>query len=228
MYKPVRIFVREEKMEVRNYRYTILVICVSLLLGLGLSGSIPRELRQAEAGISRRLEPTSRKRIRRRRKNHQREEAKDPDEMTAEEFEASLNFQRGKITIKEGLATLDVPAGFRYLSPEQSELVLVKAWGNPPGGTTLGMLFPTAISPLSDEGWGVVITYQDDGYIKDDDAETIDYGDLMKQMQGDLVEENEERKQQGFEAVTLIGWAASPRYDRASHKLYWAKGTPVW
>jgi uncharacterized membrane-anchored protein len=150
-------------------------------------------------------------------------EAKSPDEMTDEEFEASLNFQQGKITIKEGLATLSVPAGFRYLNPEQSELLLVHGWGNPPGTTTLGMLLPSAIGPLSDEGWGVIISYQDDGYIKDDDAESIDYADLLKQMQEDLGEENQERQQKGFEPLTLIGWAAAPRYDRASHKLYWAK-----
>ena len=150
-------------------------------------------------------------------------ETKTLDEMTDEEFEASLNFQQGKITIKEGLATLNVPAGFRYLNPEQSESVLVHGWGNPPGNTTLGMLFPSAISPLSDEGWGVVISYQDDGYIKDDDAESIDYADLLKEMQDDIGEENQGRQQQGFEPLTLIGWAATPHYDRPSHKLYWAK-----
>ena len=34
---------------------------------------------------------------------------------------------------------------------------------------------------------------------------------------------NEEREKQGFERVTLIGWAEPPSYDAAAHKLYWAK-----
>src|SRR5205814_4303057 len=28
---------------------------------------------------------------------------------------------------------------------------------------------------------------------------------------------------QGYAAMELIGWAAPPRYDKAAHKLYWAK-----
>jgi uncharacterized membrane-anchored protein len=35
--------------------------------------------------------------------------------------------------------------------------------------------------------------------------------------------ENKEREAQGYERVTLVGWAAAPRYDAATHKLYWAK-----
>ena len=34
---------------------------------------------------------------------------------------------------------------------------------------------------------------------------------------------NDERKEQGYQPVELIGWAAPPRYDQAAHKLYWAK-----
>ncbi|HEV7905360.1 MAG TPA: DUF2167 domain-containing protein, partial [Pyrinomonadaceae bacterium] len=32
-----------------------------------------------------------------------------------------------------------------------------------------------------------------------------------------------ERQKQGYESINLVGWAASPRYDQAAHKLYWAK-----
>ena len=148
---------------------------------------------------------------------------KSVDEMTPEDVEASLKYEGGKIVLGQGLATLNIPAGFRYLNPEQSRLVLVKLWGNPPGGTTLGMLFPTSIGPLDDDSWGVVITYQEDGYVKDDDADAIDYAELMKQMQEDLAEENQDRQKKGFEQIALVGWAAAPHYDRASHKLYWAK-----
>jgi uncharacterized membrane-anchored protein len=34
---------------------------------------------------------------------------------------------------------------------------------------------------------------------------------------------NPERKKQGYPAMTLVGWAETPHYDKASHKLYWAK-----
>jgi uncharacterized membrane-anchored protein len=145
------------------------------------------------------------------------------EEEARKKFEAQLTYQRGKITLKDGLATLDVPAGFRYLDSQQANKILVEAWGNPPGKETLGMLFPSNVSPLQEGGWGVIITYQEDGYVKDDEAESINYDDLMKQMKESVVEENTERKKAGFDSVDLIGWAARPHYDKASHKLYWAK-----
>lgn len=143
--------------------------------------------------------------------------------MSADEFESQLKYQQGRVTLKDGLATLDVPEGFRYLAPEQADLILVQAWGNMPGTQTLGMLFPSDVSPLSENGWGVVITYEEDGYVKDDDAESIDYTELLGQMKESSVEHNKERQEKGYPTLELVGWAAPPRYDKATHKLYWAK-----
>jgi uncharacterized membrane-anchored protein len=152
---------------------------------------------------------------------------KDPvaaaEKSAAEAFEAQFDFQRGKIVLPGGMATLNVPENFRYLSPEQADRILVEAWGNPPGTKTLGMLFPSEVSPISEEGWGVVITFQEDGYVKDDEAGKINYNELLQQMKEATAEENKERQKQGYEAINLVGWAASPHYDRATHKLYWAK-----
>jgi uncharacterized membrane-anchored protein len=138
-------------------------------------------------------------------------------------FESQFDFQRGKIVLPGGMATLNVPENFRYLSPEQADRILVEAWGNPPGMKTLGMLFPSDVSPISEEGWGVVITFQEDGYVKDDEAGKINYNELLQQMKDATAEENKERQKQGYESINLVGWAASPHYDQATHKLYWAK-----
>jgi uncharacterized membrane-anchored protein len=144
-------------------------------------------------------------------------------QMTEQQFLASLKFQEGKITLPDGIATLDLPASFRYLSPAEAERVLVDGWGNPPGMTSLGMIVPANISVLSPEGWGVVITYDKDGHVKDDDADSIKYDQLLKEMQEGLASHNEERKKNGYPAMRLVGWAEQPAYDKASHKLYWAK-----
>jgi uncharacterized membrane-anchored protein len=148
-------------------------------------------------------------------------------EAAAAEFESKLEYRRGRISLPGNVAALDVPESFRYLSPEQAERVLVDAWGNPPGTKTLGMLFPSDLSPLSEEGWGVVITYKDDGHVDDGDASGIDYNDLLKQMKQDTEEGNKEREGKGYEPITLVGWAAAPRYDSATHKLYWARELSV-
>jgi len=144
---------------------------------------------------------------------------------TAEEFEAKLGYQSGDVALQNGMATIHVPRSFRFLGPEGSGRLLVEAWGNPPDSAddVLGMLVPAAVSPLSDEGWGIVITYNEDGYVNDSDAGKINYGNLLKEMQEDAAAANEERKKQGFETVTLVGWAEPPHYDAAAHKLYWAK-----
>jgi uncharacterized membrane-anchored protein len=144
-------------------------------------------------------------------------------QMTADQFVASLKFQSGKIDLPNGIATLDLPPSFRYLNPEDSGRVLVDAWGNPPGGTTLGMIFPADASPLSQSGWGIVITYDEDGHVGDEEADTIDYDEMLKDMQSSMEEANVERKKEGYEPVSLVGWAEAPSYDKANHKLYWAK-----
>lgn len=138
-------------------------------------------------------------------------------------LESSLKYERGEIKLKDGLAKLKVPEGYRYLNPEDAEKVLVEGWGNPPSSKTLGMLFRSDVSPFGDDTWGVVITYQEDGYVKDDEASSINYSDLLKSMKESTVEENEERQKAGYEKVELIGWAEPPRYDKANHKLYWAQ-----
>jgi len=144
---------------------------------------------------------------------------------TPEEFESKLGYQTGTVTLKNGMATIRLPESFRFLGPEGSRRLLVDAWGNPPAAAedVLGMLIPSGASPVSREGWGIVITYDEDGYVNDGDAAKMDYNTLLKEMQESASQSNEERKKQGFDAVRLVGWAEPPSYDPAAHKMYWAK-----
>jgi len=145
--------------------------------------------------------------------------------VTAEEFEAKLGYQEGTVTIGGGIATIAVPESFRFIGPDGSRRLLTQAWGNPPESANgvLGMLIPSGASPLSKEGWGIAITYDEDGYVDDKDAASINYTKLLKQMQDATAEENAERTKRGFPAITVVGWAEPPTYDRAAHKMYWAK-----
>jgi uncharacterized membrane-anchored protein len=85
------------------------------------------------------------------------------------------------------------------------------------------MIVPADVNPLSSAGWGVVVTYDKDGHVKDDDADKINYTDLLKEMQEGMEENNKARKEQGYAPMTLVGWAEQPSYNKAQHKLYWAK-----
>jgi uncharacterized membrane-anchored protein len=150
-------------------------------------------------------------------------------EAQAREFLASLKPQSGAVALPGGRAALNLSDEFRYLDPEDTTRLLEEGWGNPPGSAegTLGMLLPAGVSPLSPEGWGVVITYADDGHVSDDDADKIDYDDLLRDMQKAAVEESKEREKQGYDALQLAGWAEPPHYDKAEHKIYWAKDLAI-
>lgn len=136
----------------------------------------------------------------------------------------SLKPRQGEVDLHSGLAKARVPAEFNYLGPEDAEKVLVRLWGNPPmRQRPLGLIYPAAENLAGENGWAIIIQYDEDGHIKDDDAKTIDYAKLLKEMQTGTRRANEERTKQGYPTVELVGWAAPPRYDAEAHKLYWAK-----
>lgn len=145
-----------------------------------------------------------------------------------------LHYQQGEIDLKGGLAKLKVPPEFHFLDAKDAQTVLVKMWGNPPevAEDTLGLLMPADQTPLQKDCWVVAVSYAADGYVKDDDATKINYDKLLQQMQKATAKNNAARTKEGYPALELVGWAAPPHYDAATHKLYWAKelkfeGNPV-
>ncbi|OEC94951.1 MULTISPECIES: DUF2167 domain-containing protein [unclassified Rhizobium] len=137
----------------------------------------------------------------------------------------TLDFQQGAIKIPTANATLTVSDQFYYLNPQDSKKVLVELWGNPESsvGNPLGMIFPAKYPPTDPHSWGSVIDYDGSGYVSDEDAASTDYDDLLKKIQDAIKEANPEREQQGFDPITLVGWAEPPHYDKATHALHWAR-----
>ncbi len=86
----------------------------------------------------------------------------------------------------------------------------------------MGMLFPEHLGPL-DDSTGFRYQLRRHRVCKDEDADKIDYEDLLKTMKKDAVEDNKQRAEQGFEAIHIIGWAASPYYDKTTKTLHWAR-----
>ena len=147
-------------------------------------------------------------------------------EMVAREAAAKALVKRdGVIALPGGQATITLSDGFSYLDQADAEKLLTKVWGNPPGamGSVMGAIVPRDIGMLDEHSWAAVITYSNDGHVSDGDASAINYDDLLKQMQTAIEEGNAERTKQGYEAMTLVGWAQKPSYNAAEHKLYWAK-----
>ncbi len=152
--------------------------------------------------------------------------AQKPERPTPEQLAAlasTLKPKQGNIVLGSNLATLNVPPDFGFLDPAQSVTLLQRIWGNPPGEPPLGMLVPKDFDPFGDRSWAATIRFESEGYVKDDDADKINYNDLLKQMQESAAKASEQRVKQGYGTVALVGWATPPRYDKDAKKLFWAK-----
>jgi uncharacterized membrane-anchored protein len=148
--------------------------------------------------------------------------AEEPVEGAAAAEGPAFNYQTGNIVLPNKVATLHLAGNYRYLDPAETEKLLV-AWGNQPGNDTQGAIVATEVDPLDGEGWAVIVTYEADGHIDDSDAKDMDYDDMLKDMKQGTEDNNKARKDAGYEAVHLIGWAEKPHYDSSARKLYWAK-----
>lgn len=136
----------------------------------------------------------------------------------------SLKPQHGKVAIPAAKASLDLGNAYDFYGPEDARKILVNIWGNPPQAAegTLGLVMPAGASPLG-ESWGAVVTFEDTGYVADDDAAEVDYGEIINQMRESETEINQKRKEGGYPAIHLVGWAEQPHYDKASHSVVWAR-----
>ncbi len=159
--------------------------------------------------------------------------AKDkPKEMSSEDsiavamddVEKGFKYQTGTVNLEGNIAKINVPKGFHFLGKEDAEKVVYDMWGNPRGGTAIaGLLTPDSKKLLSDNSWAFIITYDDMGYVSDEDADKINYDDLLKEIQKEEADENKQRVKDGFPAIHLVGWAQKPFYDKVRKVLHWAK-----
>jgi len=145
------------------------------------------------------------------------------DEQDAAAFVQSLHFRSGAIEVPAAKARFNLDPEFRYLDQADARRVLEDMWGNPPDEDVLGLIVPRSPSLADDDSWAVVVTYADDGYVSDEDASSIDYDELLRDMQEQINAANPEREKAGYGTLQLVGWAVPPRYDAGNNKLYWAK-----
>lgn len=135
----------------------------------------------------------------------------------------AMKYQTGVIKLSNGMAQLNVPKGFKFLNAEQSQFILHDIWGNPARPDVIGMLFPENGGPYADSNYAFVITYKDDGYVKDEDADKINYDEMLKDMQSAEKKANAERAKMGYGSIHIVGWAQKPYYDKTTKVLHWAK-----
>lgn len=140
-----------------------------------------------------------------------------PEPGAAPESEAAphLPWQLGPLHTDLGHElSLDLNEHYMFLAHDPA-VQLLERMGNFYNDGVLGIATSTDVAGE----WFVVIRYDEEGYVKDD--EQIDADDLLKSLREGVDEVNTQRKEHGFQALALDGWAEPPHYDRSAHQLIW-------
>lgn len=129
----------------------------------------------------------------------------------------------GTIHFPECHASITVPEGFVFLNKEEAKYLLVDYWNNPEDRATnlLGVLVPNTAKAYFQVAVAYVIKYDNCGYIKDDDANSVNYTEMLKDIQKEEKEEN--KKLPEDQRMSTLRWEFPPKYLRGSHVLVWAK-----
>jgi len=113
-----------------------------------------------------------------------------------------LPWQDGPVHADVGTRSkIQVPADARLL-PESSGSKFLELTGNlPEQGDTV----------LVHNGWWATLSYEDSGYVKDD--EKLDPDALLSALNKNEERANDERRKRGMATLTNDGWIVAPHYD---------------
>lgn len=141
---------------------------------------------------------------------------------TIDSIDASINYRTGKVELNE-LVRLNIPEGYQFIGQEQARMIVEDLWGNPEDASVLGMIVKEGYSVGDASQWAFIMSYEETGYVKDEDADNIDYDEMMENIQSSEDEINKQRKENGYSSVHVLGWATKPYYDKERKILHWAK-----
>jgi uncharacterized membrane-anchored protein len=127
-----------------------------------------------------------------------------------------FEFERCPCTAKlADLATIRLPKGTVFLDKANAGKFL-EYNHNLPDGDEVGVV-------VSEDGkWFVIYSFQDVGYVKDDEKSELDSDGLLKSMTEATEAGNEERRKRGWGTMRVVGWHEKPHYDVTSHNLEWS------
>lgn len=130
----------------------------------------------------------------------------------------SIDWQSGPAVGKIGsMAEIQIPDGYRFTGASGAQ-TLLEAYGNPRNPKILAALEPLA----EDEDWTLIFQFDDIGYVKDEDKDALDAGELISTFRGGIEAGNQQRKAIGGEELRSINWAEEPFYDAETNNLTWA------
>ncbi|MCL2760578.1 MAG: DUF2167 domain-containing protein [Desulfuromonadales bacterium] len=128
----------------------------------------------------------------------------------------SVNWQKGPATASIGdYAQLKFGENYMFADGNDTRRVL-EAFHNIPSGDELGLI------ATKDLDYFAVFTFDDVGYVKDDEKDSLDADKILEQLKKGQEEENQERAKKGYHTLQITGWEIPPRYNPTTHNLEWA------
>lgn len=137
-----------------------------------------------------------------------------------------VKWQKGASVGELGdIAHVKVPQGYIFAGANDTRIIM-EANQNPTNGTELGFV------AAEDENWFAVFEFDDVGYVKDDEKDSLDADALLDSIKAGTEAGNKERVRRGWATMTIIGWEQAPHYNDITHNLEWAvratsEGLPV-
>jgi uncharacterized membrane-anchored protein len=137
-----------------------------------------------------------------------------------------VKWQKGaSVGVLGDIAQVKVPQGFVFAGANDTRTIM-EANQNPTTGREMGFVAPEG------EDWFAVFEFDDVGYVKDDEKDSLDAGALLDSIKAGTEAGNKERQRRGWATMTIIGWEQPPHYNEITHNLEWAvkatsEGLPV-
>ncbi|HET8899646.1 MAG TPA: DUF2167 domain-containing protein [Rhodanobacteraceae bacterium] len=126
----------------------------------------------------------------------------------------ALHWVKGPKQVTVGSnATFDVPAGYIFLGPDDSDRFMALTENLPLA--TGGTIFAPA-----DFHWWATFEYEDAGHIKDHDA--IDADAILASLREGQAQANAALRERGWSTLEVRGWKQAPFYDTDTRNLSWA------
>ena len=103
----------------------------------------------------------------------------------------------------DGIAEIKIPDKYRFANGDDTRKIM-ELYGNPPTDLEKGFLKP------ENREWFIVFEFDETGYIKDDEKNSLDADAILKSIKEGTAESNKWRKEKGMPDLTIVGWQKKP------------------